>query len=826
MAVLSKPRRFAGVAAALVLPAALIIPLASSGSASDDASPDEEIVPDGPEEVEVVKVTVPDRDALDALVETEMDLAEEVTETADGLVVEAIITPSEQEELREAGFTVGEPLLTEDDFRALQEERQEMAATAEAAEFQALQEGDDLRVQRAAWFEHYEGDFIEIEVWSEAGSGSSSVILTVSLDAGPGTEIGDGGTFNLSRLVDAGHYMFHRTNVPRPVDEVPSRMRVTATLSGEVIGEVEAEFTEYLDGEYPNGPGAPKEWGDIATSFVDRYIDPTEAHEWIESLADEFPHLAEIVEMPYETNGYRRHAQHLTTGVLTSQAVAITSHAWGHEGGNDLTIEYVNPGVANSPLGVSVDGTDITVSLATDGSGNLSSTAAQVVNAINNDAAASELIFAHTYRGNAGNGITQARAQEGLSDFLSAPDHISRDPFTPKVLRIGKHRDGSKVGVYLYSQEHAREWVTPLVAVETAERLLRNYDSSAQIRKLVDNLDIFIAPSINPDGAHYSIYDRTLQRRNMTNHCPVTGASDANARNSWGVDINRNFRVGNFAQGFSGGSGSCTSDVFAGPEPLSEPEAQNEVWTVENFSNIRFAMNTHTHGGYFMWAPGAYQLPSRDGLERPSYGIESFFYEASDLILNRIKEHRGSIVWPSRVGPVSDVLYSAAGNSADDHFYSNDIFAWSFEAGSPLWTGSGWSSVGFTPPYSEGHEEAMEFSHGWLGILEVAYMYSMDKIKPKSTLEPGQGTYDGPVEVTFDLSEPADVYYTLDGSRPTYDSPRIEFTGPRQGQQPILIDETTTIHWFSVDVAGNVEKNYNPDGNGRNYSKATIRIRN
>jgi hypothetical protein len=838
---LSTSRRSIGAATAIVLPAALlIVPLAVQGTANQpeiEAGADF-VQPDVFEHPEVVPITVRDRTMLDQLVATGVDLAEMIDDTGEGLRLEAIVTPSEQAWLTSIGFELGEPLLTEADFAALQEEREEMVADVEAAEAQALVAGDDLRVQRAAWFRNHGETFIEIEVWSEAGSASASVVLTVTLDAGPGTGIGDGPTFPLSRLVDAGHYMFHRTNTPRQQSPVPSRMRVTSTLDGEVIGETEVGFTESLDGGYPNGPGAPKDWGDLATGFVDRYVDATEATAKIESLAGEFPELAEIIEMPHQTNGYRRRAQavfepspDLQLPSLNPHRVVVESLAWGHEGGNDVTVQMADPGAADQPLTVEVDGDAVHVSLATGADGALISTAAQVVAALN--AQAGGLLRAYTFRGNAGTGVvTPCTPAEcfgtpgtpQLSDFLSAPDDVSRDPFTVKAIRIGAQRDGEKTGVFLYSQEHAREWVTPLVAVETAERLLRNYGSNSTIRRLVDNLDIFIVPSVNPDGAHYSIHDFTLQRRNMTNHCPLNGASDPLARNAWGVDLNRNFRIGNLHQGFSGASASCTSDVYAGPEPLSEPEAKNEIWLVEENPNIRFAMNTHTHGGYFMWSPGAYQLPSRDGLERPSYGVESYFYAASDVILNRIKEHRGTSVWPSRVGPISDVLYSAAGNSGDDHFYANDIFSWSFEAGSPLWTGTGWSSVGFTPPYAEGYEEAMEFAHGWIGILEVAYMYSKDKVPPKSTLEPGAGTYSGPVEVTFDISEPADVYYTVDGSRPDYDSPRIEFVGPRQEQRPITISETTTIRWFAVDVAGNTQNYYDPDGRARNYRQAKIVI--
>ena len=71
----------------------------------------------------------------------------------------------------------------------------------------------------------------------------------------------------------------------------------------------------------------------------------------------------------------------------------------------------------------------------------------------------------------------------------------------------------SKVGVFLYCQQHAREWATPLTCLETAEQLLRNYAIDKRTRELVDDLDIFILPSSNPDGSHYSMHNFGQQRR-------------------------------------------------------------------------------------------------------------------------------------------------------------------------------------------------------------------------------------------------------------------------------------------------------------------------
>jgi hypothetical protein len=167
---------------------------------------------------------------------------------------------------------------------------------------------------------------------------------------------------------------------------------------------------------------------------------------------------------------------------------------------------------------------------------------------------------------------------------------------------------------------------------------------------------------------------------------PDTGAayvnSDPGSRNAWGVDENRNNTIGTIFDGYIGASYSCTSDTYAGPAEASEPEIRNEIWVADTFQNIKFSNNIHSFGGYFMWAPGAY-LPDRSegDLVHANIGVEKYFFEAGDQILNRIKEHRGTAILPERTGPVADVLYSAAGNSADEHWYNRDMIAYSFETG-------------------------------------------------------------------------------------------------------------------------------------------------
>lgn len=119
----------------------------------------------------------------------------------------------------------------------------------------------------------------------------------------------------------------------------------------------------------------------------------------------------------------------------------------------------------------------------------------------------------------------------------------------------------------------------------------------------------------------------------------------------------------------------------------------------------------------------------------------------------------------------------------------------------------------------------MEFANGLIGLIKVAYNSSKDHQKPSSRAAPGNGKYTGPVEGKIDTSEPATVYYTLDGSRPTFQSAKIQLSGTREFAETLKIDKTTTINCFAVDAAGNIEKNYNPLGNGKNYNSVSITIK-
>lgn len=755
-------------------------------------------------ETALVRITMPDRTALDKLVKSDIDLTEYVNEHDDGVIdADAIVTKSQLKTLKQQGYEVT-TIQTRSEVEQILKQRQHKVHTLQRLTAQT----DKVKIIRAQHFTNESGTFLYIEAKTSAGD-AKSVALTASWTDGNGKEQ----TATLTRKVDQGEYLYHYLLME--VKSVPKEVKITSNQGG----SAEASVTEWV-GDQP-----PDEGDSYVSDFIDHYMTPEEVTERIEQLAAEFPDIAEVVSLPNKTNGYQRKAQAIIGDPESDPeaAIVLKSKAWGQDGGNDISVDVQASKEPNAKLQIEINGDQITVNLATNESGEPSSTVNDVIDAINKKA--KDLVTATPFRDYEGKGIVQAQKKTSLDDGLHAPkDEVKRGPFEMKAIRIGKHRDGSKVGILAYSQEHAREWVTPLVSVETAERLLRNYATDPNTKKLVDNLDIFLVPTMNPDGANYSFYDYNWQRKNITNYCGPEN-SDPYNRDSWGVDLNRNNSVGSVYDGYIGGSKNCLSGTYAGPKELSEPEERNLTWLADQNTNIKFAMNIHSYGGYFMWPPGAYD-ENRNTLPRPTAGEEDYFWQASKTILEKIKEYRGTVVLPGRTGPIPDVLYSAAGNSADELWYNHGIYAWDFEVGTDLWNAEKkrWEPVGFQPPFEEGHAEGMEFANGLIGMLDVAYQYEKDKKPPQSTISPKKGKYDGPVEVSFETSEPATIYYTLDGSQPTFESKKLQLAGTREGAETLKITHTTTVKWFAVDASGNVENNYKPDGNGKTYNEATFEI--
>lgn len=82
--------------------------------------------------------------------------------------------------------------------------------------------------------------------------------------------------------------------------------------------------------------------------------------------------------------------------------------------GNNITVTVVDPASPSQAFGIVVSGTDITINLKTDGSGVETTTANEIVNAINTNAACMNLVVAST-NAVGGGGVVAAAAEANLA---------------------------------------------------------------------------------------------------------------------------------------------------------------------------------------------------------------------------------------------------------------------------------------------------------------------------------------------------------------------------------------------------------------------------
>jgi hypothetical protein len=145
------------------------------------------------------------------------------------------------------------------------------------------------------------------------------------------------------------------------------------------------------------------------------------------------------------------------------------------------------------------------------------------------------------------------------------------------ALRLRAGGGGERRGVLVVGGTHSRELMNPDAIIELAVDLFVSHVngsditygnrtwSAAAIKLILDTLDLWLVPCMNPDGREYVMNVDTLWRKNRRDN-PGTKCD--------GVDLNRNFDV---LWGVTQRQTSCAqcSDVYCGPQAFSEPETRN-----------------------------------------------------------------------------------------------------------------------------------------------------------------------------------------------------------------------------------------------------------
>ncbi len=151
---------------------------------------------------------------------------------------------------------------------------------------------------------------------------------------------------------------------------------------------------------------------------------------------------------------------------------------------------------------------------------------------------------------------------------------------------------------------HAREVITPLVAINVMRHLLENYGTDSAATSLVDNREIWFVIPVNPDGYYYNEVTNPagggMWRKNRRN----------NGDGSFGVDLNRNYGY-QWGCDDDGSSPETGDPTYRGIAPFSEPETQalrDFIEANEFVATVYF----HSYSNLVLWPWGYDYLTTPD----------------------------------------------------------------------------------------------------------------------------------------------------------------------------------------------------------------------
>ncbi|MHC5108456.1 MAG: M14 family metallopeptidase [Planctomycetota bacterium] len=239
-----------------------------------------------------------------------------------------------------------------------------------------------------------------------------------------------------------------------------------------------------------------------------------------------------------------------------------------------------------------------------------------------------------------------------LAQMINLGESLEGQPIW--AIRISGNGEKDKPGVLYHACEHAREWITPPVVTYLAEHLLTQYESDASIRAIVDQVEWFLIPVMNPDGYNYSWSSNRYWRKNRRD----------NMDGNHGVDLNRNWPDG---WGGPGSSASTQSNTYHGTEPFSEPETRVIRDFLLEHPNIKAHLDIHSYGSLCLWPFGKTEDLPQD---------QPLFQYLGQRIRDLIAAVHGR---EYEIGTVANALYLASGISVDWIYSHHGIWSFTLE---------------------------------------------------------------------------------------------------------------------------------------------------
>jgi hypothetical protein len=252
---------------------------------------------------------------------------------------------------------------------------------------------------------------------------------------------------------------------------------------------------------------------------------------------------------------------------------------------------------------------------------------------------------------------------------------LGRPIWAIKISKQANIHQASKPSVLFNGMHHAREVMGPEIALDIIETLLTKYGKDSKVTHWVDSTEIWVLPMFNVDGNHIVWTDDNMWRKN--------------ARENYGVDINRNYP---YAWGScNGSSGSKWAQDYRGASAGSEPETKVMMNLVKEIRPV-FDISYHSYSELVIYPMGCNGKRTQN----------------ADVV-ERIGRDLGSKL-TYMAGTAWETLYSVDGGDIDWMYSEYQVIPYVIEVSS--------SADGFQPDYSK-RDSTVELNRGgWQLLLD------------------------------------------------------------------------------------------------------------
>lgn len=322
-----------------------------------------------------------------------------------------------------------------------------------------------------------------------------------------------------------------------------------------------------------------------------------------------------------------------------------------------------------------------------------------------------------------------------ICELIELPEHSAAGNRKIHAVRIGHDtEDGdSRRGVLLLGGTHARELINPDLLISFGLRLCEAYTNgtgltygsrsygAGTIELLVDHLDVFLLPLVNPDGRDHVQKNNgdPMWRKNRTT---LSGTSCR------GVDLNRNYDF-LWSETIGVTSAAPCDIVYRGPAVFSEPETRNVRWMLDTYADIACLVDVHSAGEMLLYPWGDddnqsatpsqnFQNPAFDGQRGTLGDAYGEYITAADQhrhasVATRVRDAIAAVRGRTYEVKEASGLYPTSGTTKDYAFSrhlvdgsNRKILAYTFE-----------TATEFQPAYSEALQVMDEVQSGLVQLL-------------------------------------------------------------------------------------------------------------